>query len=46
MPGFQPCETDRRREAKYEERRRIEMRIREAIRTDGKVYDNPASAIN
>lgn len=39
MPGFQPCETDRQREAKFQERRRIELHVREAISKGEKVYD-------
>ncbi len=39
MPGFIPCETDRRRELKYATRRKIEDRNREAIRQGKKVYD-------
>ncbi|MAG93756.1 MAG: hypothetical protein CMJ48_08415 [Planctomycetaceae bacterium] len=39
MPGFIPCETDRRRELKYATRRKIEDRNREAIRQGRKVYD-------
>jgi len=39
MPGFVPSEPDQRREAKYAERRRIELRIRGAIRSGEKVYD-------
>ena len=38
-PGFVPCAEDQRREAKYAERRRLEQRDREAIRTGSKVYD-------
>ena len=41
MPGFVPCEADRRREEKYAMRRRIERRNREAIRRGRKVYDTP-----
>jgi hypothetical protein len=39
MSGFQPCEVDCRREAKYAARRRIEARNREAIRRGTTVYD-------
>ena len=39
MEGFQPSETDQRREAKYLARHESEMRNREAIRTGRKVYD-------
>ena len=39
MPGFVPCTEDQRREVKYAERRRIEQRNREAIRSGNKVYD-------
>jgi hypothetical protein len=39
LAGFVPCETDQRREAKYAERRQIELRNREAIRQGEKVYD-------
>ena len=39
MPGFKPCEKDVQREAKYEQRRQIELRNREAIRNGQKMYD-------
>ena len=39
-PGFVPCAEDQRREAKYAERRRIEQRNREAIRSGNRVYDD------
>jgi hypothetical protein len=39
MPGFKPCEKDVQREAKYEQRRAIELRNREAIRNGQKVFD-------
>jgi hypothetical protein len=39
MPGFKPCEKDLQREAKYEQRRQIELRNREAIRKGQKMYD-------
>jgi len=39
MPGFVPCETDRRRQAKYVARRRIEADSRRAIREGTKRYD-------
>ena len=39
MPGFKPCETDQRREAKFAMRREIELRNREAVRNGQKVYD-------
>ena len=38
-PGFVPCAEDQRREQKYAERRRVEQRNREAIRTGSKAYD-------
>jgi hypothetical protein len=38
-PGFQPCTTDRRREAKYQALLAAEQRSREAIRAGKKVYD-------
>jgi hypothetical protein len=41
MEGFQPCETDQRREQKYLARREIELRIRAAIREGRKVYEAP-----
>ena len=41
MPGFQPCEVDQRRETKYQERRQIELQVREALRKGEKVYDKP-----
>ena len=40
MPGFVPCETDRRRQAKYAARRRIEADSRRAIREGTKRYDD------
>jgi hypothetical protein len=40
MPGFQPCETDQQREAKYVQRQQIELRNRAAIREGRKVYDD------
>ncbi len=39
MPGFVPCETDRKREQKYAMRRQAEIRSRQAIRKNLKVYD-------
>jgi len=39
MPGFRPCEVDKRREEKYAARQQAEARSREAIRTGTKVYD-------
>jgi hypothetical protein len=39
MEGFQPCETDLRREEKYVSRRLVEHSNREAIRNGRKVYD-------
>jgi hypothetical protein len=39
MEGFVPCETDRRRLAKYERLHALEMRNRKAIREGRKVYD-------
>ena len=41
-PGFIPCPEDRRREAKYAERRRIEQQNREAIHGGNRVYDDSA----
>ncbi len=41
-PGFVPCAEDRRREAKYAERRQIEQRNREAIHGGHRVYDDTA----
>ncbi len=40
MPGFVPCEKDRQRVAKYEQRAAIELSCREAIRAGRKVYDD------
>jgi len=40
MPGFVPCETDRRRQAKYDARRCIEAVNRQAIREGTKRYDD------
>ena len=39
MPGFVPCQADRKRDEKYAVRRQIESRIRQAIRTGTKLYD-------
>jgi len=39
MPNFQPCETDRKRQRKYEFREQIELRNRNAIRNGTKAYD-------
>jgi hydrazine synthase alpha subunit-like protein len=39
MPGFQPCDTDCRREEKYATRRELEAANRDAIRAGVKVYD-------
>ena len=44
-PNFVACETDRQREAKYEQREAIEVANREAIRTGARRYDtSPAPA--
>ncbi len=40
MPGFVPCQADRKRDEKYAARRRIELRNRQAIRTGTKLYDD------
>ena len=39
QPGFVPCATDQRREAKYAARRLLELRNRQAIKNGIKVYD-------
>ena len=39
MAGFQACAVDRQHEERYAQRRRIELRNREALRQGGKVYD-------
>lgn len=39
MPGFIPCEADRKRETIYTNRRGVEMRNRAAITEGLKVYD-------
>ena len=39
MPGFQPCEKDQQRQEKYAERRRIELRNRQAIHEGRLVHD-------
>jgi hypothetical protein len=44
MPGFVPSEPDQRREAKYAERRQIELRNRAALSANRKVYDDPLPA--
>jgi hypothetical protein len=43
MEGFIPCEGDRERLAKYEQRRRIEQRNRAAICEGQKVYDEDSA---
>jgi hypothetical protein len=40
MEGFVPCEKDRQRLARYEERAAVERRNREAIRTGGAEFDD------
>jgi len=42
MPGFQPCERDRQREAFAVQRIQIERRVREAIRKGERAYDEGA----
>lgn len=44
MEGFIPCEADQARLIKYEQRRRIEQRNRDAIRDGQKVYDQDSAA--
>jgi len=44
MPGFVPCQTDRRRQTKYAMRRRIEADNRRAIRDGTKRYDDRPAA--
>ena len=39
MPNFQPCETDQKRQQKYELRAQSELKNRNAIRNGMKVYD-------
>jgi hypothetical protein len=39
IEGFQSCETDRKREEKYQSRRAVELSVRSAIREGRKVYD-------
>jgi hypothetical protein len=39
MPGFVPCPTDQARLAKYDERRRLEGKSRQAIREGKKFYE-------
>ncbi len=39
MPNFQPCQTDRKRQQKYELREKIELRNRNAINNGAKAYD-------
>jgi hypothetical protein len=41
--GFQPCELDRWREAKYQGRRELEKRMRAAIRTGERLYETRAN---
>ncbi len=45
MKGFVPCETDRARLEKYQQREHAEKRIRAALRDGEKVYDS-GSATN
>ncbi|MCX6921841.1 MAG: hypothetical protein NT154_01280 [Verrucomicrobia bacterium] len=42
MPGFQACSADQQREVKYQQRRQIELHVRQAIRQGDKVFDNSA----
>ncbi len=42
MPGFTPCDADRKRNAKYAQRLAAEERSRQAIRTGGKACDQSA----
>jgi len=46
MAGFVPCEKDRERVAKYEQRQSIEKRNREAIDKGLKVYDEDLSMVD
>lgn len=39
MPGFKPCPTDKARLDKYDERRRLEAKSRQAIRDGKKFYE-------
>ncbi len=39
MPGFEPCQTDRKRQQKYALREKIELRNRNAISNGTKAYD-------
>ncbi len=39
VEGFEPCEADRKREEKYQERRAVESAVRAAIREGRKVFD-------
>ena len=41
MPGFRPCQVDRKRQEKYIFRRQEEMRNRKAIRKGTKAYEQP-----
>jgi hypothetical protein len=43
MAGFVPCEADQARLVRYEQRRRIELRNRAAIRDGQKVYDKDSA---
>jgi len=40
MPGFVPCAADRKRDSKYDMRRQIERRNRQAIQAGRRVYDD------
>jgi hypothetical protein len=44
-PNFVACETDRQREAKYEQREAIEVANREAIRTGARRYDTSPAPV-
>jgi hypothetical protein len=39
MPGFEPCETDRARLAKYDRLQRYQQLVRDALRNGEKIYD-------
>jgi hypothetical protein len=42
MPGFVPSPVDQQRQEKYDLRRLIEERNRQAIREGGQIFDQPS----
>lgn len=42
MPGFQACAADQQRETKYQQRRYVELSVRQAIRQGERAFDDRA----